>query len=67
MLLVFIAVTGSTSVGIVGLHIYGEPAGSVANPTASSRSEDYYETSGDSGSGDLIDDRREYRSILSLL
>lgn len=29
------AVIGLTSVGLVGLHIHGEPAGSVIDPTAS--------------------------------
>ena len=32
-----IAITGSTFVGLIGLHIHAEPAGSVTDPTASSR------------------------------
>ena len=51
------AVADSTSVGIVGLHIHAEPAGSVTNPTTSSRSGDRHETSGGSGFGDAIEDR----------
>ena len=58
------AVTGSTS---VGLHIHGEPAGSIADPTASSRSGDRHETSGGLGFGDAIGDRREYGMMLSVL
>ncbi len=61
------AVTGSTSVGLLELHIHGEPAGSTADPTASSRSGDCHETSGGSGFGDAIGDRREYGMILSVL
>lgn len=61
------AVTGSTSVGLVGLHIHAEPAGSVTNPTAASRSGDRHETSGGSGFGDAIGDRREYGMTLSVL
>ena len=61
------AVTGSTSVGLVGLHIHGELAGSATDPTASSRSADRHGTSDDSGFGDAIDDRREYGIMLSVL
>ncbi len=59
------AVTGSTSVGLVGLHIHGEPAGSATDPTASSRSGDRH--SDESGFGDAIGDRREYGMMLSVL
>ncbi len=62
-----IAITGSTFVGLIGLHIHAEPAGSVTDPTASSRSEDRHETSGGSGFGDVIGDRREYGMTLSVL
>ena len=62
-----IAIIGSTFVGLIGLHIYAEPAGSVTDPTASSRSGDRYETSGGSGFSDVIGDRREYRITLSVL
>ena len=60
------AVAGSTSVGLVGLHIHAEPAGSVTNPT-SSRSGDRHETSGGSGFGDAIEDRREYGMTSAVL
>ncbi len=62
-----IAVTGLTSVGLLGLYIYREPAGSTADPTASSRSGDCHKTSSSSGFSDAIGDRREYRIILSVL
>ena len=39
-----IAITGSTSVWVAGLHIHEEPAGSATDPTASSRSGDRHET-----------------------
>ena len=61
------AVAGSTSVGLLGLHIHAEPAGSAIDPTASSRSGDRHETSGGSGFGDAIGDRREYGMMLSIL
>ena len=58
------AIIGLTS---VGLYIYRELAGSIADPTASSRSGDRHETSGSLGFGDVIGDRREYRIMLSIL
>ena len=61
------AVTGSISVGLVGLHIHAEPAGSVMGPTASSRSGDRHETSGGSGFGDVIGHWSEYGMTLSVL
>ena len=61
------AVAGSTSVGLLGLHIHAEPPRSAIDPTASSRSGDRHETSGGSGFGDAIGDRREYGMILSIL
>ena len=61
------AVARLTSVGLVGLHIHTEPAGSATDPTASSRSGDRHETSGGSGFGDTIGDRREYGMMLSVL
>ena len=61
------AVARSTSVGLVGLHIHAEPAVSVTNPTAASRSGDRHETNGSSGFGDAIGDRREYGMMLSVL
>ena len=67
MLVASIAIAGSTSVGFFELHIYAEPAESVIDLTASSRSGDYYETSSDSGFGDVIGDRREYKMMLSIL
>ena len=60
------AVTGLTSVGLVGLHIHAEPAGSVTSPTASSRSGDRHETSGGLGFSDVIGDWREYEMTLSV-
>ena len=60
------AVTGSMSVRLLGLHIHGKPAGSTADPTASSQSGDCHETRGGSGFGDAIGDRREYGMILSV-
>ena len=48
-----IAVIGLTS---VGLYIYREIAGSTVNPTASSRSGDYYELSSGLGFSDVIGD-----------
>ena len=54
--------TGSISVGLVGLHIHEEPAGSAADPTASSLSGDR-----SSGLGDAIGNRREYGMMLSVL
>ena len=62
--MVSIAIIGLTS---VGLYIYRELAGSITNPTASSRSGDYYETSSLLGFSDIIGDRREYKIILSIL
>ena len=59
------AVTRSPSVGIVGLHIHEEPAGSASDSTASSRSRDRH--SDNSGFGDAISDRREYGMIVSVL
>ena len=59
------AVTRSPSVGIVGLHIYEEPAGSASDSTASSRSGDRH--SDNSGFGDAISDRREYGMMVSVL
>ncbi len=61
------AVTGSTSVELVGLHIHAEPAGSVTGPTASSWSGDRHETSGGSGFGNVIGYRREYGMTLPVL
>ncbi len=62
-----IAVTGSMSLGFVGLHIHGNLAGSAADPTASSRSGDRHEPSGGSGFGDAIGKRREYGMDWSVL
>ena len=62
-----IAITGSTSVWVAGLHIHEEPAGSATDPTASSRSGDRHETNAGSGFGDAIGDRREYGMMLSVL
>ena len=59
------AVTRAPAVGIVGLHIHEEPAGSASDSTASSRSGDRH--SDNSGFGDAISDRREYGMILSVL
>ena len=61
------AVAGSTSVGLLRLHIHAELAGSVINPTTSSRSGDRHETSSGSGFSDAIGDRREYEIMLSIL
>ncbi len=58
------AVTGSTS---LGLHIHEEPAGSTADPTASSWSGDRHRNSSGAGFGDVIGDRREYGMMLSVL
>lgn len=58
------AVAGSTSVGLVGLHIHAEPARSVTNPMAASRSGDRHETSGGSGFGDAIGDRRVWNDVV---
>ena len=60
-------VKGSTSVGLLGLHIYGEPAGSTIDPTASSWSGDRHRNSGDAEFGDIIGDWREYGMMLSVL
>lgn len=67
ILVASIVITGSISVGLIKLHIYTELAGSVINPTASSRSEDHGEISDSLEFGDVIDDRREYRMMLSIL
>ena len=67
ILVASIVITGSISVGLIKLHIYAESAGSVINPTASSRSGDRGEISDSSEFGDVIDDRREYRMVLSIL
>ena len=58
----FIAFIGLTFVGLVGLHIHKELAGSVANSTTSS-------LSGDRSLelDNAIDNRREYEMILSIL
>ncbi len=61
-----IAVTGSMSVGLVGLHIHGNLAGSAADSTASSRSGDRHETSSGSGFSDTLGNRREYWMMLSV-
>ena len=66
MLVTFMTIAGSTSVGLVGLHIHMKSAGSVTNPT-SSRSGDRHETSGGSGFGDAIEDRREYGMTSAVL
>lgn len=58
----FMALTGSISVGLVGLHIHKESAGSAVDPTASSLSEDR-----SSRLGDVIGNRREYEMMLSVL
>ena len=62
-----IAIARLISVGLIGLYIYTEPAGSTTNPTASSRSRERYETSSGLGFSEVIGDRREYRIILSIL
>lgn len=67
MLVAFMAIIGSISVGLIGLHIHTESAGSVINSTAASRSGDRHETSGGSEFGDAIGDRREYKITLSVL
>ena len=59
------AITRSSSVEIVGLHIYEELAGSISDSTASSRSEDRH--SDNLGFDDIISDRREYEIMVSVL
>ena len=59
-------IVGSTSVGLIRLHIHAELAGSIINPTSSRRG-DRYETSSGLGFGDAIEDRREYRITSSVL
>ncbi len=67
MSVAFIAVTGSLSVRLVGLHIHGNLARSAADPMVSSRCGDRHEISGVSGFGDALGNGREYWMMLSVL